>query len=77
MYFNRLIEKVLFTAQLIDTVLTGERQFPNVVHTGSGDTPPTGSSELIESIKREWPKMTSVSDSNLITITSTVSIYTL
>ena len=76
MYFDRLIEKVLFTAQLIDTVLTGERQFPIVVHTGSGDTPPTGSSELIESIKGEWPKMTSVSDSHLITITSTVSLYT-
>lgn len=72
-FVHRLIENVLFTAQLIDTVLTGERQFPAPIQTGNSDTPPTGSAELIESIKRDWPRMSSVSDSHLITITSTVS----
>ncbi|XP_067938962.1 integrator complex subunit 7-like [Watersipora subatra] len=63
-HMRRHMERTFFVSQLLDTVLSGERQF-------SLPTQSSHSEDLIvESIKRTWPRSSSVSDSAEISITA-------
>lgn len=68
----RLMERALFVSQLIDTVLTGEVQFSQVITTGINSP----YEELVKQIKASWPICNSSGDdeSHEIKISSQVNL---
>lgn len=67
------MERSLFMSQLTDTILTGERQFPDVKISPDAQVKVADQTEaLISEIKRGWPHHNSVSDEYEVSITDQV-----
>ena len=63
------MERTFLLSQLLDSVLSGEKQFT------MADKQPNVEEGIIESVKRRWPRSVSLSESAEISISAQVSCF--